>query len=42
MDVFDETDSLGMMPLCSAFTAAEKTDVLAAGNIAKMRCAAVA
>jgi len=25
-----------MMPLCSAFTAADKTDALAAGNIAKM------
>jgi len=28
--------SLVMMPLCSAFTAADKTDALAAGNIAKM------
>ena len=27
---------LGMMPLCSAFTAADKTDALAADNIAKM------
>ena len=25
-----------MMPLCSAFTAADKTDALAAGNMAKM------
>ena len=28
--------SLLMMPLCSAFTAADKTDALAAGNIAEM------
>jgi len=52
MAVFDKTESLVMMPLCSAFTAADKTDTLAAGNIAEMslqqwvgmnvRCAAVA
>ena len=36
MAVFDKTESLVMMPLCSAFTAADKTDALAAGNIAKM------
>jgi len=36
MAVFDKTESLVMMPLCSAFTAADKTDTLAAGNIAKM------
>ena len=35
MAVFDKTESLVMMPLCSAFTAADKTDVLAAGNMAK-------
>jgi len=29
-------NSLVMMPLCSAFTAADKTDALAAGNIAEM------
>ena len=28
--------SLVMMPLCSAFTAADKTDALAASNITKM------
>jgi len=36
MAVFDKTASLVMMPLCSAFTAADKTDALVAGNIAKM------
>jgi len=36
MAVFDKTESLVMMPLCSAFTGADKTDVLVAGNIAKM------
>jgi len=36
MAVFDKTESLVMMPLCSAFTAADKTDALAASNIAKM------
>jgi len=37
MAVCDKTDSLVMMPLCSAFiAAADKTDALAAGNIAKM------
>jgi len=36
MAVFDKTESLVTMPLCSAFTAADKTDALAAGNIAKM------
>ena len=36
MAVFDKTESLVMMPLCSAFTAADKTDALAAGNIVKM------
>jgi len=36
MAVFDKTESLVMMPLCSAFTDADKTDALAAGNIAKM------
>ena len=30
MAVFDKTESLVMMPLCSAFTAADKTDVLVA------------
>jgi len=30
MAVFDKTDSLVMMPLCSAFTAANKTDALVA------------
>ena len=33
---FDKTKSLVMMPLCSAFTAADKTDALAAGSIAEM------
>jgi len=28
--VFDKTESLVMMPLCSAFTAADKTDMLVA------------
>jgi len=37
MAVFDKTDSLFMMSLCSAFTAADKTDALAAGNIAEMK-----
>jgi len=36
MTVFDKTRSLVMMPLCSAFIAADKTDALAAGNIAEM------
>ena len=36
MAVYDKTESLVMMPLCIAFTAADKTDALAAGNIAKM------
>jgi len=36
MAVFDNTESLFMMPLCSAFTAADKTDALAASNITKM------
>ena len=36
MAVFDKTESLVIMTLCSAFTAADKTDALAAGNIAKM------
>eukprot|EP00277_Geminigera_cryophila_P006952 CAMPEP_0179431596 /NCGR_PEP_ID=MMETSP0799-20121207/16448_1 /TAXON_ID=46947 /ORGANISM="Geminigera cryophila, Strain CCMP2564" /LENGTH=160 /DNA_ID=CAMNT_0021208609 /DNA_START=695 /DNA_END=1178 /DNA_ORIENTATION=+ len=36
MAVFDKTESLVMMPLCSAFTAADKTNALAAGNIAEM------
>ena len=35
MAVFDKTESLVMMPLCSAFTAADKTDALAAGNVAE-------
>jgi len=30
MAVFDKTESLFMRPLCSAFTAADKTDVLVA------------
>ena len=30
MAVFDKTESLVMMSLCSAFTAADKTDVLGA------------
>ena len=30
MAVFDKTESLVMMPLCSAFTAANKTDILVA------------
>ena len=36
MAFFDKTESLVMMPLCSAFTAADKNDALAAGNIAEM------
>ena len=36
MAVFDKMESLVMMPMCSAFTVADKTDALAAGNIAKM------
>jgi len=28
--IFDPTEPMIMMPLCSAFTAAEKTDVLVA------------
>jgi len=36
MSVFDETKSLVMMPLYSAFTAADKTDTLAASNITEM------
>ena len=36
MVVFDKTESLVMMPLRSAFTAADKTNVLAAGSIAEM------
>ena len=36
MAVFDNTESMVMMPLCSAFTTADKTDALAAGNIVKM------
>jgi len=36
MAVFDKTEPLVMMPHCSAFTAADKTDALAADNIAKM------
>ena len=36
MAVFDKTESLVMMPLCSAFTDADKTDALAAVNIAKV------
>jgi len=36
MDFFDKSDWLVMMPLCSAFTAADKTDALAAGNIAEV------
>jgi len=36
MAVFDKTASLVMMPLCIAFTAVDKTDALAASNIAKM------
>ena len=32
----EEKESLVMMPLCSAFTAADKTDALAASNMAKM------
>jgi len=36
MAVFDKMEPLVMMPLCSAFTAADKTDALAAGNIAEM------
>jgi len=35
-NLFDKTESLVMMPLCSAFTAADKTDALAAGSIAEM------
>ena len=33
---FDRTDSLVIMSLCSSFTAVDKTEALAAGNIAKM------
>ena len=36
MAIFDKTVSLVMMPLCIAFTAVDKTDALAASNIAKM------
>jgi len=36
MAVFDKKESLVMMPLCSVFTAADKTDALAAGSIAEM------
>mmetsp|Transcript_41622 Transcript_41622/g.61202 ORF Transcript_41622/g.61202 Transcript_41622/m.61202 type:complete len:126 (+) Transcript_41622:359-736(+) len=36
MAVFDKTESLVMMPLCSAFTAAHKTDAFSTGNIAQM------
>jgi len=36
MSVFDKTESLVMMPLCSAFNVVDKTDALAAGNIVKM------
>jgi len=36
MAVFDKTESLVMMPLCSAFTAADKTEALAASNIVEM------
>jgi len=36
MAVFDKTESLVMMPLCSAFAAADKTNALAASNIVKM------
>ena len=36
MAVFDKTESLVTMPLCSAFTAADNTDALAAGSIAEM------
>jgi len=36
MTVFDKTESLVMMSLYSAFTAADKTDALVAGNITKM------
>ena len=32
----DKKESLVMMPLCSAFTAADKTDALAAGSITEM------
>jgi len=35
MAVFDKTKSLVMMPLCSAFTAADKTNALVASNMAK-------
>jgi len=40
MAVFDKTESLVMMPLCSAFTAADKTDVLVAfyGGEAALSC----
>jgi len=41
MAVFDKTESLVIMTLCSAFTAADKTDALAAGNIAKMSLSAM-
>ena len=36
MAIFDKTESLVMIPLCSAFTAADKIDVLVAGSIAEM------
>jgi len=36
MAVFDKTEPLVMMPPCSAFTTADKTEALAADNIAKM------
>ena len=36
MVIFDKTESLVMAPLCSAFTAADNTDALAAGSIAEM------
>jgi len=36
MAVFGKTESLVMMPLCSAFNDADKTDALAAGSIAEM------
>ena len=36
MAVVDKTESLVMMSLCSAFTAADNTDALAAGSIAEM------
>ena len=36
MAVFDKTVLMVMMPVYSVFTATDKTDALAAGNIAKM------